>query len=225
MRKIFYFVIVFSALFANTNVAAQEKDPLFEKDFVTDILKGSGEAYPNTPAPAIKEREKGEKSSENKDFSEIGPEDPTPTAEPTLLPEISISDVEGGIEISSIGAILSAKDSGHYSKSINQLIDVAIEANVKLDTIYSMGTIEEVFVPIAEQMKVDRSGRRYFEIADKIKLSEHLPEPYDKMVKRSPTWIVSTPQGKYILEGLEPLTKFVSKQGKLVRVDELAPIS
>jgi len=218
-------LITILLLFLNVSAFCQEKDPLFEKDYVTDILKDNQVNDSNTPTPAVKKEESKKDTSKSDSFLEVGPNDPTPTAEPTLPPEISISDVDGGIEISSIGAILSAKDGGHYSKSINQLIDVAIEANVKLDTIYSMGTIDEVFVPIAEQMKVDNSGRRYFEIADKIKLSEHLPEPYDKMVKRSPTWIVSTPQGKYILEGLEPLTKFVSKQGKLVRVDELVPAS
>lgn len=229
MRQIALGLVILGAI-ACLPAAAQEKDPLFDKGYVTDILQGKGEEVRATPTP------KAEKDSEEKDteeagkadpnagatFTEVGPQDATPTPEPSAEEEIAMSDMDGGIEISSIGAVLSAKDSGHYKKSLDQLIDVAIDASVRLDTIYSMGTIEEVFVPVAAQMKDDSTGRRYFEIADKIQLSEKVPSPYDTMVKRSPTWIISTPKGKYVLEGLEPLKKYVTKRGKLVRVDEIA---
>jgi len=108
--------------------------------------------------------------------------------------------------VQSIGAILNGLDKAHYETQLTILFEVAERYDFNLGPIYAIG---------ASSHKDDLG--RYFPLilrGAKIEYPTEPPEEYD--VSMSPTWLINTKKGQYVLEATGTLDRYFNSRGHFI---------
>jgi hypothetical protein len=114
----------------------------------------------------------------------------------------------------SVGVILNAFDMDHSDEYLAQLADFLTTRRMAAGNLY-LRHMRKGFKNEATLVKLMLLGGSNLMTSD-------LPEKYTA-VERSPTWIVRTEKGEYLLEGVEKLERFITKNGGFVEKPIAAP--
>lgn len=168
------------------------KADLFEEGYVRDVLKDSRQnLYSNNPKSSFEGSRKD---------SSIGRKTNS---------EMLKGSVSGGEKIKWIGAILGSLNEKDFRENLQGFLKVSDKHGLDIAIVYAIGDFSEKY----NNEMVNIIGRN-----GSISFVEELPEKYN--VKLSPSWIVATHNGAYILEGVE-LEKYINQKGEYIEKQNL----
>jgi hypothetical protein len=149
-------------------------------------------------------------SSKAKQFPGLAENNPQPQAGATKS-SLEGFDVQSVI---SIGAVINALDKEHLGIYTKKLSDLLVERNIPAGQFYMrhlVGTLPDL-----------QSFMRLIVYGATPRYISTLPEKY-AMLTASPTWIIQTEKGEYLLEGVEALERFITADGGFVEKPIAAP--
>ncbi len=128
--------------------------------------------------------------------------------------EFAMDDTKG-TPVAALSAILNVDEERHFNKNFERFFDVVNRHNLSVGTVYAISGADDFSV----YTKVIQStlGQRMLEFSlrgGKLQVLDYIPSEYQ--VTRSPTWVVETKKGRYLLEGIEKLSRYFNKRGEFV---------
>ena len=196
-----YKALLLISLLATVAVAQDSRKPdsLFDRGFVT--------RSDNKNKPVVS------KPRRDRDSQQEGQRTVTPKVQrsDSVLPERkdktpSVTELAEGIPIDWVGLIVNGIDEEHYVKTLNELFETVTDRKLGVGHVYTIGGfIKPDIEKIKLKLMVRGGGFQ----------QDTLPDKYSKGTQ-SPTWIVATSDGEYLLEGLGPLKRYISTNGKFI---------
>ncbi len=155
--------------------------------------------------------------------SEIAPEaettEPAPSAgaegTPTPTPtKALITPVPGQpYKVNYIGAVLNSLDFAHFEAALNEVVDVVTKYDLAYGKFYTVGDFKSV-------PKVQTTVFKIISRGGEVLVKGAAPDKYP--VRLSPSWIIGTPDGEFLLEATGPLDDNFNSSGQFV--DRLAKL-
>lgn len=170
------------------------------KDKEQNRERGGGES--SIPATVINPNGAVEKRADP--FVEMGDED---TQEEFLA---AADDKVSGIKIEALGAIFSTDDQKELEKQVNHLIKIAFRRDIPLAAIYAVGADNPNVRGNNEVMNA------LWILGGSLVGLPALVSPYDQYVEHTPSWIVYTNRGQFVLEGVAAPERFINSRGEYV---------
>lgn len=145
-------------------------------------------------------------------------------ADSPLKPPDSILLDDEGIPVHSIGLIINATEENHFRRNIEVLIETASKFELLVSQVAAIG----FGIPGAKSVSVGDviySPHAFALVALEGQIAPYavLPPKLDHL-KRSPTWVVNTSQGGYLIEGYEPIWRLFNKRGEFIGNGDIADI-
>lgn len=120
------------------------------------------------------------------------------------------NDRDRGVRIEAFGAILSTADQQQLAKQVKHIINISIQRDIPLAGIYAVG----------DQNPEVRDDKGIMDalwiLGGSLVGLPVVPHPYDKYVTQTPSWLIYTKRGKYILEGIASPEKYINIRGEFV---------
>jgi hypothetical protein len=151
-----------------------------------------------------------------------------------IVPDLNAS----GVPIFNLSLVVNGEDLNHLNTTLTTLKDLNRLKKIKVGKVHIVGNPYVVlpnfnnvtglnYSPSNDQNPATLSNNKNFDLVDYKKIVEgvsfsNLPPIEYKIIKRSPTWIVSTEEGRYLLEAIErPLSELFNDKGEFIK-SELA---
>ena len=131
-----------------------------------------------------------------------------------------------GIPVESISLIVNGLDKKHFFSCLKDLYELCERTGMRIDTVYVVGNLDSVIDPALKAMSWPRGVQDQPLIGinlygGKLAVVEEPPKEYP--VRLSPSWVVNTKEGAYILEAIGGYKKYFNNRGQLVLVG--SPVS
>lgn len=117
-----------------------------------------------------------------------------------------VMDVAEGEQVTSIGAVINGEDYTHAESALIQLREVSDKFRIPLDVVFYIGGINYLVKSKSTFPIIERGAN--------VKVRDKPPTEFP--VKLSPTWLLHTAKGIYMLEGTGPLDKSINQRGRFV---------
>jgi len=203
-HKIFLFLVIY---FYSCTSFAQESSPFFDKNYAQNPLSESKEIREDKELERNHIQQKKESSSDIEEKSRTldfkSPED-------FVLTSQDVFSDKPGILVNWLGLIVNTQETSNFNLSVSELLLVASQFDLAIGQVYFMGHSQAL---LKEFKKVGSIVAR----GGVVKMLETLPEKYQ--VERSPSWIVSTNKGEFVLDGVLKLNRFFNKKGEFLDPD------
>lgn len=147
---------------------------------------------------------------------------PTPESESDARTDLNQYALGSGLEVQSVSLIVNALDEKHFKQSVKELTDLAGATGVHAKTVYAVGNLDSLLPKSFTLAGLALNPKEQPALllglyGGNLALVEEPPRQYP--VQRSPSWIITTAQGEYILEAVGPLHNYFNKKGQLVLTD------
>ena len=176
-------------------VWGDERGPkqFFERNFSANIIESE---------PATRER-----LSPRNDAPRPSPKAKQDVSPAPLAEKEEVSE-QPGLKITAIGALLNTSPNEAFVSELAGLVEIALKHDISLGKIYLYGP------PLSLSTEEMSSLLTKVWILDgELQNSAALPKQYSR-ISLSPAYLIRTDAGEYILEGVGPLEKFVTNQGR-----------
>lgn len=110
------------------------------------------------------------------------------------------------IKVHGIGMLLNIKDRKHYQQFARKLLQFSDRYNILISRVYLVGNIEPYKDDLLTKEMMLRGGRPAAGMV--------IPKKYK--VSKSPSWILDTDEGEYVLDGALELNKFFTAKGEFI---------
>lgn len=153
----------------------------------------------------------GEQRPKEKKKQDLEALAPVPTPEGKSVLDLK-SVVPAGEKVRYIGLIINPLDEKHFEQYYRELGLLALNHRFAIGTVYTVGPTP-IQVDRKDLVTVSMHG-------GKVKRVESLPEKY-KQAKRSPTWIIGTPKGEILLDGIPSIEPYINDRDEFVVPQDL----
>ena len=204
MKRLLALLFVLFACFEIT--AADDRIPkeFYPKRYSERV--GDGQEIPDIAVPTPTETPQTNPSHSQ---DTVDQETPTPSPTKPLMTPIPGQPYK----VNYIGAILNSLDFAHFEASLNEVTTVVTKYDLAYGKIYTIGDFKSV--PKVQQLVfkiVTRGGE--------VLVRGSAPDKYP--VRLSPSWIIGTPDGEFLLEATGALDDNFNSSGEFV--DRLAKL-
>lgn len=202
--------LLFALLFASAPTLAQDSG-FFPSDFARSPLDREKAPARAGSGSSSRGREESRSLHEARGtaaptgwMQEMGAE-PTPTPAPPVEGALTAGDRV--LDVLSVGAILNAMDKAHYHEKLSELSDTLVRHDFDAGPIYALGSYT-IALESSELIPLVVRGAT-------VSVLDVPPSPYHE-VRTSPTWIVRTKEGDFLLEATGPLRKHFTQRGQFI---------
>ncbi len=203
MRAAFVLALMLLPRFALAQ-GSDDNRKFFEKDFAKGPFNAEATKTPaprKTPSSAADSVARAVSSPHQ---SPSGYEPPDSDVQSTG----TIFEVARAVKVKSIGMILNFADIEHGRQKLEETYDVAKRYNIPLGKFY-------VLLDANNYMETNRDTMALLARGADVKFKDRLPNRYKK-VRLSPTWLIQTEVGEYILEAPPSLGRFFNGKGEFL---------
>ena len=201
-------VLICPVVFAH-DVFAQPKEgasKFYEKNYAKTPLKGEKRSSGNDGESETKTKpEKKDAGRAEEPLIAVASDD-----EENSAPELPVSIVpedKPGVPVLSIGAVINSLDFTHFYRNLNSLSLLAQKHDFEIGRVYAIGDFQKM---LASAKMLGRLMARRGQL-------DWLPTVPEKFkITKSPTWIVSTADGDFVIEGMPLLESFFNAKGEFV---------
>lgn len=208
-RTFIYLASIYVLFVSVTSLTAEDNKPadFYKDNFAINPFDNNKNAQSTVAGSKGKSTQQGSNTKKSPGQAEANTQSQTAT---------NTSGLEGfDVQpIISVGAVLNAFDKEHLGLYTKKLADLLVERNIPAGQLY-MRHLAGALPDLQSFMRLITYGAspRYITA---------LPEKY-AMLTASPTWIVQTEKGEYLLEGVEALERFITADGGFVEKPIAAP--
>lgn len=124
-----------------------------------------------------------------------------------------------GKEVVSLGVIVNSLNASHAVAILEDLAKKTKKLGLPASPVILVGTQGSAAVIFQQINAHDPTGLTAYELLGSLIFSMNIPEKYP--VRSSPSWVVRTTGGEYVLDGVQSLDRYVTSDGRFYDPDAI----